>query len=158
MTVIQQTVFEVLEAGEYPAVVSKVEPTTGQYGDQLRWQFHLENGATLSAWTSQVFSPRSKLYAWVRACFGGREIPVGWALDTAKLPGRPVRLIIVTEQGRDGEFSKVRELLPPRKFPASAPAVAPAALAKPATPPPYLEPSPFEQPDWLDDDSGDVPF
>ena len=149
MTVIQQTVFEVLEPGEYPAIVSRVEAVEGQYGPQLRWQFTLEHGNTLSAWTSQTFSQRSKLYAWVRACFGGREIPAGWALDTAKLPGRPVRLIVVTEQGRDGEFSKVRELLPPRKFPASAPA-APASPPPPAAPVRDL----FDD----DDDSNDLPF
>ena len=146
MTVIPQTVFQVLESGEYQAFVSEVKATEGQFGPQLRWSFSLvdvEDGV-VTAWTSQIFSPRSKLYNWVRACFEGKEIPTGWPLDTAKLPGRPVRLILTVEQGKDGPYNKVSELLPPRKSP-------PAARV--AAPPP---PDPAR--DWLDDDSGDVPF
>lgn len=148
MTVIPQTVYTPLEPGEYAGFVVEVKAVDGQYGPQLRWQFTLEHdGGSISAWTSQTFSQRSKLYAWVRACFDGKEIPPSWALDTNKLAGRQVRLIIVTEQGKDGEFSKVRELLPPRKFPTSA-------AARVAPPPPPPDPAR----DWLDDDSGDVPF
>ena len=149
MTVIPQTTFQVLESGEYQAFVNEVKAVDGQFGPQLRWSFSLTDvdDGSVTAWTSQVFSPRSKLYSWVRACFEGKEIPAGWPLDTNKLPGRPVRLILTVEQGKDGPYNKVSELLPPRKSIGSAPA------ARAAAPPP---PDPAR--DWLDDDSGDVPF
>lgn len=138
---IKQTVFEVLEPGEYPAVVAEIEAVDGQFGPQLRWRFDLGDGRRLSAWTSQTFSAKSKLGKWAVACFGGRELPRDYVLDTDKLLGRPVRLIVVTENGRDGPFSKVSDVLPPRR-PQPAKPVA-------AEPPP---------PDWLDGETEEVPF
>lgn len=132
---IQQTIFEVLEPGEYPAKVAGIEAVEGQFGPQLRWSFDLGDGKKLSAWTSQTFSPKAKLYKWTASAFGGWDIPRGYVLDTDALLNRPVRLIVVVEAGRDGPYSKVSDVLPPRRQ--QAPAANGAAMAAP--PPPLFD-------------------
>lgn len=115
MAVIQQTVYEVLEAGEYGATVSQIETADGQYGPQLKWQFSLEGDRRLSAWTSQTFSAKSKLWKWTAAALG-RDIPRGYTLDTDFLIGRPVRVIVTVTPGRDGEdYNRIGDVLPPRR-------------------------------------------
>jgi len=144
---IQQTVFETLEPGEYSAKVAGIEATDGQFGPQLKWSFGLGDDRKLSAWTSQTFSPKSKLYKWTAAAFGGWEIPSGYVLDTDALLNRPVRVIVTVEAGRDGPYNKVSEVLPPRRQ-QQAPAANGAARAAMAvmTPPAPLwdeEEAPF---------------
>ncbi|MCB0189187.1 MAG: hypothetical protein KDE31_33185 [Caldilineaceae bacterium] len=130
---IQQTVFEVLEPGEYPARVVGVESAEGVYGPQLRWTFDLGDGHKLTAWTSQTFSAKSKLGKWTAAAFSDWTIPRGYVLDTDDLLNRPLRLIVVVEAGRDGPYNKVAEVLPPRRA-QQAPATNGAATVAPPLP------------------------
>ena len=96
----------------------------------------------LTAWTSTSFSPKSRLYGLARSAFGGVEFPAGYVLNTDKLLGKRLMLMVTVKPKGDGsgEFNKVEEFIPlkPPK----------AAVAPP--PPPAR--------DWLDDDSEEVPF
>ena len=113
---VQQTEFVLLEAGEYPATIGTVEAEEGQFGPQLKFKFMLDDGTTLLGWCSRTFNPKTKLYAWSKAAFGGGEIPRSYNLDTAHLENKRVRLFVTVEAGRDGmEYNKVNTVLPARR-------------------------------------------
>lgn len=153
---IQQTVFETLEPGEYPAQVAEIEAVEGQFGPQLRWKFNTDDGHTLSAWSSQTFSPKSKLYKWTAAALGGRDIPAGVAFDSDAVIGRRVRLIVVTQAGKEGDYNRVSEVLPPKRPAPMAPNGNGTRQQQPAAQPAY---SPDEPPDWPGwDDEEPAPF
>lgn len=108
--------YETIEPGVYPASIVEVKPEAGQYGDQLRVKFLLEDEANtaLSAWTSTSFSPKSKLYALARAAFGGREFDPGFTLDTDRLIGRRLRVMVTVKPRTDGagDFNRITEFYP----------------------------------------------
>jgi hypothetical protein len=114
MATIKQTNTEPLPVGEYPAKIGAVELSEGQYGQQARIRFDitapgLEN-RSVTGWASATFSPKSKLYGWTRAAFG-RDIPIGYDLNTDHLIDRPVTLVLVTKAGDDGsEFNKIHDV------------------------------------------------
>lgn len=141
---IQQTRYETLEAGEYPATVQTLEAAEGQFGPQLKWTFDLGDGHKLSAWTSQVFSPKSKLYRWAMACFGGKQIPETYTLNTDHLIGRTVRVIVVVQEGKDGPYNRISEVLAPKRTTGGNGAGTQQVKAAPPPPPPD------EEVDWLD--------
>ena len=114
--IIEQTQYELLPVGEYPAVIVEATPDEGQFGPQIKFVFNVAggqyDGCVLSAWTSQKFSSKSKLYQWTRAAFG-RDIPKTYNLDTDELLGRHVNLVVTIQQKDDGtEFNKVETLRP----------------------------------------------
>lgn len=112
---VKQTRIELLPEGAYEATIGDIEAAEGRYGPQLKFTFNLlePQGKTLSGWCSQSFNVKSKLYAWARAAFGGRDIPPGWDLDCDKLLDRRVLLVVGKEKGTDGtEFNKIKDLLP----------------------------------------------
>ena len=173
---IQMRKYEVIDPGVYPAEVVTITPETGQYGEQLRVKFLLEDEAntTLTAWTSTSFSPKSKLYGLARAAFGGREFDPTFVLDTDRLIGKHMLLLVTVKPKADGsDFNKIEQFLP-LKAPkaAMAPAMQPAAQPatngsqrQPVAPavatedePPELWPD--EAPAWLLSEVGDneVPF
>lgn len=124
---VQQTEFVLLEAGEYSATIGTVEAEEGQFGPQLKFKFVLDDGTTLLGWCSRTFNPKTKLYAWSKAAFGGGEIPRSYNLDTAHLENKRVRLFVTVEAGRDGtEYNKVNTVLPARR---STPPPVPAPVA-----------------------------
>lgn len=133
---IRQTHYETIPTGEYQAVISDIVADEGQFGPQVKFTFDVitpgyEN-AQLVAWTSQSFSPKSKLFRWTQAAFGGRPIPPTWDFDSDKLIGRQVRLVVVAKQGQDGtEFNRVNDVLPVVKPMPSANGAPKAAAAQP---------------------------
>lgn len=139
---VQQTAYELLEAGEYPATIVEVLAEEGQFGPQLKFKFQLDDGRTLLGWCSQTFSPKSKLYNWTKAAFGGSEIPRTYNLNTDHLQGRGVRLFVTVEPGRDGEYNKISNVLPVRR---STNGTTPPPAPAPAStfPPPEREEVPF---------------
>ena len=140
---VQQTEFVLLEAGEYPATIGTVEAEEGQFGPQLKFKFMLDDGTTLLGWCSRTFNPKTKLYAWSKAAFGGGEIPRSYNLDTAHLENKRVRLFVTVEAGRDGmEYNKVNTVLPARR----------------STPPPVPAPVAAYPPDDLFTEQEVVPF
>ena len=132
MAVIEQTVWETIPMGEYPAVIADVRLTDGMFGQQCEFVFTLEggefDGSFIKGWTSAKFSPKSKLFKWAQAAFGGAEIPPEYNLDTADLAGRRVNLRVTIKSKDDGtEFNKVDDLRPYRVVPRGRAAAAPAA-------------------------------
>ena len=114
---IEQTVYEVLPMGTYSAVISEIEPETGQFGEQLKFVFQLTDdehaGNTIWGWCSAKFSPKSKLYKWTRAALGNREIPRDYHFNSDNVIGQSVNLQITLEAREDGtEFNRVHDLRP----------------------------------------------
>jgi len=135
-----------MPVGSYLAKVAIVEPTTGQYGDQLKFSFDIlkpdaQAGRQLTAWTSARLSPQSKLYKWLTALYGDvAAVPLDenmeWDSDDAV--GRQVVVDVVVETRADGsEFNKVNALRPVRaQRPAATVPQAPKAAAPKAVAPP----------------------
>lgn len=109
---IEKREYVVLDTGTYPATVESITTTTGQFGEQLQWDFKLlDDGSSQRAWCSTSLTPKSKLFAWSRALLG--EVPD--TLDTDSLIGLPCRLSILLKTKDDGsEFNKVDAVLPPK--------------------------------------------
>lgn len=113
---VEQTVFEVLPTGDYSAVVDAIEDADGMYGPQAAWSFVIDEGehkgAQVRAWTSAKFSPRSRLYQWTQAVFGGADIPPAYTFDSDDLLGRRVTIsLIVRVKPEDGsEFNRVESV------------------------------------------------
>ena len=108
---IEKSEYVTLDTGTYTATVASIYPAEGKFGPQLEWEFALDPEGTMKAWTSQAYSPKSKLFAWARAILG--EAPE--TLDTDDLIGKPVRLSILSKARDDGsEFNKVDAVLAPR--------------------------------------------
>ncbi|MFZ1472673.1 MAG: hypothetical protein WAV79_07060 [Anaerolineae bacterium] len=142
---IPRTTYEVLEAGEYQAVVERIEEQAGQYGQQLCWTFRLEapgadyDRRNVLAWCSPSFTSKAKLGRWARALLGSQAVDDIDELDTQMLTGLPCRLVLSSGLGTDGtERNKVTEVLAPRRPPASfVPGARPwdAQPAAPTSPP-----------------------
>lgn len=128
---IPQKTYETVEPGLYRGTIQSIEEDEGKFGPQLKYTIFLEDSdVTLTAWTSQAFSPKSKLYRWAMACFGGSAIPDGYVLDTDSLLNRPVMVNVITKDTETGTFNRVVDLLPipktqkPTKTTAAKPAPA----------------------------------
>jgi hypothetical protein len=138
---IEQTRFEAIPTGGYPAVVTGLEEQEGQYGPQIKWTFTVDwpdtdwHGSTLPAWTSARFGSKSKLYQWTKAVFGGRDIPADYVWDSSHVLGKKVRIVVIEKiRPADGsEFSKVEDVLP---FKAEGPVKQPDATPPPPPPMP----------------------
>lgn len=109
---IPQTRDQLHPAGEYRARIYDIVETEGQFGIQLQFLFSLldvpPDVATVRGWASAKFSPRSKLYAWTKAAFGGGLIPLDQEFDSEDLLGRPVLLTLVIRDREDGsQFNKI---------------------------------------------------
>ena len=146
---IEQTKFDQVPTGAYPAVIADLEMVTGQYGEQIQWQLKIEqpgtdwDGIPLSAWTSAKFSPKSKLYAWTRAAFDGKDIPTDYTWNSEHLMGKRVMVVVVEKIKPDGtEFSKVEDLRPMKPLVAAPAQQTAAAVQQPWAPPP-VEPDDF---------------
>jgi hypothetical protein len=90
--------------GVYPVVLTKIEgpktvtaqrgPKAGQDIDLFDWTFavdapgSVEDGVEITASTSTASGPKSKMYAWLTALFGGRAPAVGTSFETDQLMGR----------------------------------------------------------------------
>jgi hypothetical protein len=87
--------------------VVEVKPVETRFGAQLEWRFRLEDEGkhTVRAFSSTVYTPKSKLARWVRACLW--ELPE--ELDTGRLAGTACRV----ELDAEGEYPRVRDILPP---------------------------------------------
>lgn len=129
---VQQTVYETLPTGDYSAVVAEIAEAEGMYGPQAAWLFTINEGPhsgdQVRAWTSAKFSPKSRLYQWAQAAFGGAEIPPGYDFDSDDLIGRQVTITLVVRAKDDGtDFNRVDAV---RKW--RAPAGQAAAAAAPS--------------------------
>lgn len=115
---VEQTVYEVLPTGEYPASINQIEEVEGQFGDQLKFEFAIQggehDGTTLLGWASKKFSNKSKLYKWTKAAFGA-DIPPNYDFDSDDLLDRKIVLTVVVNTKDDGsEFNRIETVRPGR--------------------------------------------
>jgi len=104
---------EPLPTGEYTVELTAIELSTGQYGDQLRWTFHVpDKGRNLVAYSSLSASLASKCMRWAGALLG-RPIQPNEQVDFEALVGKTAVAVVVKKRKDDGtEFNAVEDLLP----------------------------------------------
>jgi hypothetical protein len=129
-----------IEDGLYDAQITKWEEAEGDYGPQIRWTYDLGavadiNGdideRTLTGYTSQKVSPKSKLWALAKAA--GLDPAQG--VDPDKLVGCTVTINVILRPGNDGgQYNRIDSVAKPMKAqpvaqkPRKAPALAVAML------------------------------
>lgn len=119
---IQFKEFTPVPTKDYPVEIKEIGAVDdGQFGPQLKWLFDLgdvENvdgevePKTLTAWSSQTLSAKSKLYQWATAA--------GWEasdmLTIEDLIGKRVLISVTLEKRTDGTVgNKVNGVLPIRR-------------------------------------------
>jgi len=104
---------EPLPTGEYTVELTAIELSTGQYGDQLRWTFHVpDKGRNLVAYSNLSASLASKCMKWASALLG-RPIRAGEQVDFEALVGKTALAVVVRKRKDDGrEINAIDELLP----------------------------------------------
>jgi hypothetical protein len=118
---IEQTVFEVVEPGQYKARVVGITKDSGQYGDFVKIKFELDDpdylGVHVTGAASARFSVKSKLYKWTRAiAYGGRAIPADHNFTAGMLVGKGCVLNVDNVADTDGAiFNRVADVFPLRK-------------------------------------------
>lgn len=136
--------YTVLDPGEYLAKISGITETTGQWGDQFKFEFTLldEQGKPtdnlLSAWCSQKYSggsKPSKLYTWAVAMLG--EAPYEFD-PVADLLGKTCFLTVVIDAKDGKEYNRIHSLRAARRATPQQPR--PAAQVAQAAPVPQAAP------------------
>jgi len=143
---VEQSVYEVLPAGQYAAKLVDAKEEAGNWGQYAKFTFEVEggeySGVNVTACASAKFSSRSKLYKWSKALFG-KPIPKAYTLDTADLLGRHCILGLEVIEDDGSEFNRVESIFPAQKQQAAKVAAPPVQdeAAFPEAPPPGLEAS-----------------
>lgn len=120
------------EISDPRTVTAQRGPRAGEDVDLIDWTFALDNGATVEASTSTASGPRSKMYAFLTALFGGKAPPVGTQLEKDHLIGRQALATIQTDEGGWPRITNLGAL--PNTMPLPQP-VQPAPTPRPpATP------------------------
>jgi hypothetical protein len=104
---------EPIPTGDYRVELTAIELSTGQYGDQLKWTFHvLEKGRNLVAYSSLSASLASKCMRWAGALLG-RPIQAGEQVDFEALVGKTAIAVVVRKRKDDGtEYNAIEDLTP----------------------------------------------
>lgn len=131
---IQQTTFEVFEAGMYKARLAAAALEDSEFGPQLAVRFDLTEpgfeGKSIRAWASAKLSGGkrpSKLYGWTSALlFSGKPLPEGFDLDIDYLIDREALLVLDVVQKDGLDRNRVAQLLPLRRNGTPAPTAASA--------------------------------
>ena len=107
---IKKTVYVPLKMGEYDAEVLDIETEDGQFGEQLKFAFSLDNeDKTLHGWCSFKYSDKTKLYAWTKAILGSAPDE----FSSAALIGKRCVLAVVQKVKDDGAtFNRIEAVLP----------------------------------------------
>jgi len=101
--------------GIYPAVVDRLEPQTGNFGEYLRWNFMVPTtkgeAITVTGLTSTIFNNRSKFYKWATAV-KGKEFVDGEELDTDTLHNQKCRVYLtIKDLDGGGSINQVEKVL-----------------------------------------------
>ena len=109
---IKQTFVQTYPVGEYVARIGTPTPKEGTFGPQLQIPFHLtqmdENASPVLGWCSLTFSSKSKLYAYTKAAFGGKNIPESYDFDSDDLVNKKVMITLVIRDREDGtQFNRI---------------------------------------------------
>ena len=100
-----------MEPGWYRAKVAELQMVEGKYGEQIQWLFELENGQQLRAWSSAIFNPRSKLYAWTEAILA-KKIPESYDFNSDHIIGRRCDILVEIKPTPNGDFARVTKVAP----------------------------------------------
>jgi hypothetical protein len=153
-----------LADGVYPVILTEISdprtvtaqrgPNAGEDFTLIDWKFAVlegpGEGEIVEASTSTASGPKSKLYAYLTALFGGVKPPVGTKLEKTDLVGRTALATIARdEEGwiRISNLGAMPANYPRPQAPATAPAAAPQAPAAPVAQqaaPPALQPLPAQ--------------
>lgn len=103
-----------IDEGEYKAIVSGVQKSEGKFGEFVKWSFMvkdamsdgdpIEEPVRITGRTSLTLNPKSKLYAWCKAC--GLEVD-GDDVDVEEALKKGVRLIVADKVSNSGETISV---------------------------------------------------
>jgi len=124
-----------VEAGLYPATVTAVEPETGQFGDQWKFVFALDEHPAEEAWAwaTAKLGTKTKLFRWAGILLG-RPLALGEQLGRAALVGKRCQVLIVDSVDATGETRrKVDDIM---KAKTVAKVLEPAPVSAPPTPAP----------------------
>jgi len=124
-----------VEAGLYPAIVTAVEPETGQFGDQWKFVFALDEHPAEEAWAwaTAKLGTKTKLFRWAGILLG-RPIAMGEQLSRSTLVGKRCQVLIVDSVDATGETRrKVDDIM---KAKTAAKVLEPAPVSAPPTPAP----------------------
>ena len=104
---------EPIPTGEYRVELTAIELSTGQYGDQLKWTFHvLDKGRNLVAYSTLSPSLASKCMRWASALLG-RAIQAGESVNFDALVGKTAVATVVRKRKDDGtEYNAIEDLMP----------------------------------------------
>lgn len=124
---IKKTVYVPLKTGEYLAEVLDIVSESGEYGEQLKFEFEIVGqDRTLHGWCSAKYGEKTKLYAWTRSILG--RCPDNF--DSSELLGRKCTLVIVTKAKEDGSvFNRIDGVLQAPVQSTTAPVAAVPATA-----------------------------
>lgn len=125
-----------VEISDPRTVTARQGPKSGQEIDLIDWTFALDNDATIEASTSTASGPKSKMYAYLTALFGGQAPPIGTQLEKEHLIGR---MALATVQLDDGGWPRIVNL-------SAIPNTMPLPAAPQAAPQPAPQPAPYQPP------------
>jgi hypothetical protein len=138
---IPKKTFLLIPAGTYRARITSLEKTTGNFGDQIKFVFHVltdgiegleytEGSVDLLAWCSANYSEKSKLFKWSRAALAG-EFDSAADFHASRLINKRV-LVNVEKYTKDGgDYNRIIDII-----------AAPHSKAKPAAAASIVTPSP----------------
>jgi hypothetical protein len=110
-----------LEPGDYPAIITDIEETTGEFGPQFQFQFVIldadgeQTDDEIRGWASQKWGEKTKLYKWSQAILGKRCPKPGEPMDTAKLLNKRCDLRVqekMSSQPGGGMRSSIADIFP----------------------------------------------
>jgi len=105
-----------IEPGAYPGTVARIEPVTGEFGDQWQFAFTLDEYPDEEpwAWATAKLGTKTKLYRWAGILLG-RPLALGEQLARSDLVGKCCQVLIAERPDRDGENRRVvTDILKPK--------------------------------------------
>jgi hypothetical protein len=119
------TDYTVIEEGEYPAQLAKVEELEMSFGPTIKMTFSLldedNRGTEVSGLASKAMSPKAKLRGWVEGMLG-RALEKGEEIDLESLIGTKVMLYVSVSDTDKGMFNRIEKVRLPRRKVAPKPA------------------------------------
>jgi hypothetical protein len=105
------------DPGVYAATVAEVETVSGEFGEQLRFTFTLDDDPDAEpwAWASRKLGTQTKLWRWVTA-LKGRPPDIGERLAPRDLVGLRCQVVIGAKKTKSGdEVLGVTDVLPAKR-------------------------------------------
>jgi len=125
-----------VEEGVYPAIVTVVEPVSGEFGDQWKFIFALDDHPDEEAWAwaTAKLGTRTKLFRWAGILLG-HPLALGEQLTRSDLVGKRCQVVIKEQPDADGgsrrkvdDIMKEKSGVPRPLESAPPPTPAPASL------------------------------